>query len=167
MRTYPIVAASLALLTAAACAEPEAPVQTADQTYNEAPLASQAPIDTASSTAIYLECETDDERSAQPITTYRIDPIENTWSWWNEAAEDGGPKWEVSSCADSNRQCTFDDTVFSNEWSAGSMYAELTTINRTTGEMDHKTYGEKNGWLFWKLMCTPVGNPADALVKKF
>ena len=167
MRIHPIIAASLALLTAAACTKPEAPLQTADSTANATPLAPHEPIDTASSTAIYLECETDDERSAQPVKTYRIDPIENTWSWWNEAAEDGGPKWEVFSCADTNRQCTFDDTVFSNEWRAGSMYADITTINRTTGEMENKTYSEGNGWLYWQHMCTPVGNPADALVKKF
>jgi hypothetical protein len=164
MRTFTMIAASLALLTATACTETEAPVQTADPTPNEA---SPAPIDTASPTAIYLECKTDDERSAQPITTYRIDPVENTWSWWNEGADNGGPEWEVFSCADENRQCTFEDTVFSNEWSAGALYAEVTKINRTTGEMERKTYSEGNGWLIWQHMCTPVGNPADALVKKF
>lgn len=149
MRTFTMIAASLALLTATACTETE------------------AQIDTASSTAIYLECKTDDDSSAHPVITYRIDPTENTWSWWKEAEEDGDIlMWDVSSCAEENRQCTFDDTVFHTGWYAGDR-GDGTTINRITGEMQRQTTSEDTGYLFWRYMCTPVGNPADALVRKF
>lgn len=132
-----------------------------------APLVSEVPPAESASSTVFLSCETEDSRAAEPITNYRIDPVAQTWSWWNVNAENDIPQWEVFSCQDENEKCTFEDTLFSRESIIGDLYAEQIIINRITGEMQRKTYMPGNGWLDWKHKCKSTSNPADALKKKF
>ena len=165
MRTFKTIAAAAALATAAGCSEPPVECQDAGSGENSAAQSDSVPTDAASSSAVYLSCSTDDDSAPELAVTYRIDPVERTWSWWIEAETDGGPDWRVIHCPNDDGACEFSETVY--DLYAGMGMGGRVRVNRLTGGMTRRKFSSADGLQEWAYTCTPTKNPVDAYSKKF